>query len=229
MKKCIAIVEDEVSIAENYRDALERRGYDIHLYRNRPDAETAFARKLPDLVIIDIELGDEHDGGFDLCMWLRKKSEALPIIFVTARDNEVDKILGSKLGGFEYLTKNESLDYLLARIDAMFRMIANFQQAPANETVIERGDLTINNDRFCLFWKGTRIDVALAEFWIVECLAQFPGHIKTRQQLMDAAKLTVSGATINTYIKRLRKKFRDADPDADPIKAEYGKGYRWQI
>ena len=119
----IAIVEDEAAIAANYRDALQRQGFRVSLFSNRGAAAQAFERKLPDLAIIDIGLGDEIEGGFELCRELRSRCPELPIVFLTARDSELDIISGLRLGADDYLTKDISQAHMLARIVALFRRV----------------------------------------------------------------------------------------------------------
>ena len=179
--------------------------------------------------MIDIGLGDEPNGGFDLCRSLRAVSDTLPIIFLTARESDFDQVSGLMLGANEYLLKSTSLQLLLVRIDTFFRMLAALTQQHENDTVLERGPALINIDRKTVSWNGSDITATLTEFWIIECLAKHVGHLKTRDQLMNAANIVVDSATVNSHIKRIRKKFRVIDDTADPIKTEYGGGYRWLV
>ena len=130
MARQIVIVEDEPAIRDNYTEMLTRQGYQVTSYKNRPDAEQAFKQSLPDLVLLDIGLEDEVEGGFALCRQLRHLSESLPIIFLTARDNDFDTISGLRLGADDYLTKDISLPHLGARIAALFRRIDVMEQKP---------------------------------------------------------------------------------------------------
>ena len=229
MKKTIAIVEDEVELANNYKEAFERQGYTAMLYHNRPLAEQAFARQLPDLVVIDVGLGDEPNGGFDLCRSLRAASATLPIIFLTARESDFDQVSGLMLGANDYLLKSTSLQLLLVRIDTFFRMLDTLTRKQTDDQVLERGPAVINVDRKTVSWNGTDIAATLTEFWMIECLAKHVGHLKSRDQLMSAANIVVDWATINSHIKRIRKKFRSVYDSADPIKTDYGGGYRWLV
>lgn len=227
MPKHIAIVEDEEAIAQNYCDALRRQGYKVSHYSSRPEASEAFKARLPDLAIIDIGLGDEIEGGFELCRDLRAKSPELPIIFLTARDDEFDVVSGLRLGADDYLTKDISQAHMMARITALFRRMESLQ-APANkETEIERGKLRINMDRMAVSWQEQTVDLTVTELWIVHSLAQHPGHVKNRQQLMDAANVVLDDNTITSHIKRVRKKFKEIDDSFDCIQTAYGMGYRW--
>lgn len=228
MHKHIAIVEDEPAIRENYVDAFTRHGYRVSGYSNRAQALAAFTHALPDLLIIDINLGSEVEGGFDLCRELRSRSDSLPIIFLTARDSELDAISGLRLGADDYLTKDISLSHLVARVVALFRRTAALQQDDKEESKLERGFLHINADRMVVSWREHVVPLTVTEFWLVHALARYPGHVKNRQQLMDAANVVLDDNTITSHIKRLRKKFLAVDQDFDCIETVYGMGYRWK-
>lgn len=229
MPKQICIVEDEIAIAENYCDALRKQGYTVKHFNNRKDASEAFAFRLPDLAIIDIGLGEDVDGGFELCRELRSESPELPIIFLTARDSELDMVSGLRLGADDYLTKDISIPHMLARITALFRRIDSLQKPQHKEQNIERGDLRLNMDRMIVHWKEQPIDFTITELWIVHALTTHPGHVKNRQQLMDAANVVLDDSTITSHIKRIRKKFREHDSNFDAIQTAYGLGYRWVL
>jgi len=227
MKRKIAIVEDEPAIRENYADVLRRQGYEVSTYSNRPTAIAAFRQALPDLAILDIGLEDEAEGGFNLCLELRALSSTLPIIFLTARDSELDSISGLRLGADDYITKDISLPHLGARIAALFRRTEVLQAPPSQDSVIERGLLAIDMNRMRVTWSGQPIDLTLTEIWLVHALARFPGHVKNREQLMAEASIVVDDSTITSHIKRIRRKFAQTDPKFDAIQTVYGMGYRW--
>jgi two-component system OmpR family response regulator len=145
--RTVAVVEDEAAIRENYADALRRRGYRVQTFADRTAALAGFAGRLPDLVIIDINLGREVDGGFELCRALRARSSSLPIIFLTARDSELDAVSGLRLGADDYLTKNISLDHLLARVAALFRRVDALESDSGRDETIERGGLVLDTAR----------------------------------------------------------------------------------
>jgi len=227
MKRTIAIVEDEPSIRENYADALRRQGYRVTLHADRPTAADAFASRLPDLVIIDIGLGDEPEGGFALCRELRARSPQLPIIFLTALDSELDVVSGLRLGADDYLTKDISLTQLTARVVALFRRVDSMQQPDAAGTELTQGNLTLDLDRLTARWNGEHVALTVTEFWMVHALARRPGHVKNRDQLMEAASTVLDDSTITSHIKRIRRKFQALDPAFDAIQTVYGMGYRW--
>ncbi len=227
MPRHIVIVEDEEAIAQNYCDALRRQGHKVSHYRSRPEAMAAFNTRLPDLAIIDIGLGDDVEGGFELCRELRARSAELPIIFLTARDSEFDVVSGLRLGADDYLTKDISQVHMLARITALFRRIESLQTPSNAETEIVRGPLRMHMDRMSAHWNDQLVDLTVTELWIVHSLAHTPGHVKNRQQLMDAANVVLDDNTITSHIKRIRKKFKEHDATFDCIQTAYGMGYRW--
>lgn len=227
--KRIAIVEDEKNIRDNYADLMNRQGYAVETYENRLDALQAFELRLPDLAIIDIGLGDEYDGGFILCQALRTLSATLPIIFLTARDNDFDTVSGLRLGADDYLSKDIGLEHLMARISALFRRL-DLQLKPENQqNILHRGFLTVNSDKMQISWKNSPLDLTLTEFWIVHALANRSGIVRNRQQLMSDANMVVDDNTITSHIKRIRKKFIQLDKQFNEITAIYGMGYRWDI
>ncbi|WP_029133283.1 proteobacterial dedicated sortase system response regulator [Sedimenticola selenatireducens] len=227
MKKLIAIVEDEPAIRENYADLLRRHGYEVRGYASRQEADEAFRERLPDLAILDIGLNDEMEGGFTLCRELRARSTTLPIIFLTARDSELDTVSGLRLGADDYLTKDISLAHLAARISALFRRMEALRQPVQEEKVMLRGPLRLDLDRLQVSWNDTPIDLTLTEFWFVHALCQRPGHVRSRDQLMDAANILVDATSISTHIKRIRRKFEECDSQFNAIETVYGIGYRW--
>jgi two-component system OmpR family response regulator len=215
MGRSIAIVEDEPLIRANYVEALNRFGYDTRGYGSRQEASSAFSVRLPELVIIDIGLGDEPEGGFDLCRELRAKSATLPIIFLTARDSDFDVISGLRLGADDYLSKDTSLHQLAARIAALFRRIESLKAPASSETVIAHGPLKLESERMRITWNDAEVPLTVTEFWMVHTLVRFPGHVKNRDQLMREAELVVDDATITSHIKRIRKKFIAVAPEFD--------------
>jgi len=229
MARHIAIIEDEQAIADNYRDAFQRQGYRVSHFLDRASALSECKITLPDLAIIDVGLGDDVEGGFELCRELRSLAPELPIVFLTARDSELDAISGLRLGADDYLTKDISLPHIMARIVALFRRVDAFRTAPVAEELIQRGELSINLARMSVHWQEQRIDLTVTEFWIVHALAQHPGHVKNRQQLMDAANVVLDDNTITSHIKRIRKKFatQSSTQNFSCIQTAYGLGYRW--
>jgi two-component system OmpR family response regulator len=227
MKRQVAIVEDEPAIRDNYAAAFTREGYVVRTYSNRKQAMAAFATRLPDLAVIDISLEDEPEGGFELCRQLRALSAELPIIFLTARDSELDAVSGLRLGADDFLTKDLSLAHLIARVNALFRRVDALRKPAETSQVVRRGPLTLDGERMQVEWEGQVVLLSLTEFWIVHALARNPGHVKNRQQLMDAANVVLDDNTITSHIKRIRRKFQSIDPTFDAVQTVYGMGYRW--
>ncbi len=226
----IALVEDDELLRANYSQALKREGYSVNSYASRPEALKAFRLRLPDLAILDVMLKDEKEGGFELCRELRQVSPTIPIIFLTARDSDIDKVSGLRLGAWDYLTKNTTtLDFLPVRISALFKMLEALRQRTGTESakVIQRGLLHLEEDRKEVTWNQHRLNLTLTEFWLLLALVKHPGHVKSHDQLMQAANVVVTNNAIAAHIRRIREKFRDIDSDFDSIRAEYGMGYRW--
>ncbi len=228
MARRIAVVEDEGAIRENYVSALRRYGYEAEGYPDRAGALRAFAGRLPDLVIIDVGLAEEPEGGFELCRELRGRSRSLPIIFLTARDSDLDVISGLRLGADDYLTKDISLQHLLARVVALFRRVEALRSPDPETTRVKQGDLVLELESMNATWKDQAVPLTVTEFWMTHTLARFPGHVKSRDQLMDDANVVVDASTITSHIKRIRKKFAAVDPSFEHIETVHGAGYRWR-
>jgi two-component system OmpR family response regulator len=228
MSRWIAIVEDDSSIRENYADALRKQGYQVTGYADRAQAMQAFQGRLPQLAIIDIGLKDEIDGGFELCRALRAMSATIPIIFLTARDSDIDTVSGLRMGADDYLTKDISLPHLSARIAALFRRLDAAQSPASAEEIFQRGRLVVDLRRMHAAWADQPLHLTVTEFWIVHALARHPGHVKHRDQLMRDARMVVDDTTVTSHIKRIRRKFGEVDPAFDCIETVYGMGYRWK-
>jgi len=227
MPRSIAIVEDEAAIRLNYMDALRRQNYLVSGYSERDSALEAFRRKLPDLVIIDVGLGEDIEGGFELCRELRSLSRVLPIMFLTARDSDLDVISGLRLGADDYLTKDISLPHLMARIVALFRRVSMLASGQNTSTWLERGELRLSAERMEVQWNHQPVPLTVTELWIVHSLARHPGHVRSRQQLMDDANILVDDQTITSHVKRIRRKFKAVDESFAKLDTVYGAGYRW--
>ena len=226
--KLVAVVEDDVAIRDNCLAGLRRQGYRVIGYGGRKEALAGFASRLPDLVIIDVNLGAEVEGGFELCRELRARSAQLPIIFLTARESELDAVSGLRLGADDYLTKRTSLEHVLARVAALFRRVEALRSSDPSLEALEQGSLLLDRDRMSAVWKGRPVPLTVTEFWVVHALAQHPGHIRSREQLMAAANVVLDDGTVTSQIKRIRAKFAALDASFEAIQTVYGMGYRWQ-
>ncbi len=211
--------------------ALERAGYPVETYADGLSAWEAFSRRMPDLAILDILL--PRMDGLELCRKLRGKSESLPIVFLTSKDEELDRVLGLELGADDYLCKPFSMRELVARVKVLFRRLAlvgaaGEEPAPALHAA---GRLTLDLHRYQARWDGAPLLLTVTEYRLLHALARHPGHVKTRGQLMDEAypdDAYLAERTIDSHIKRLRKKLEEADAGADPIETVYGLGYRFR-
>ncbi|MBV1876009.1 MAG: response regulator transcription factor [Pseudomonadales bacterium] len=230
MAKRIAIVEDDPDQRSNYIDAITKKGYDVTAYSNRSQALAGFDKELPDLAILDIILGDEVDAGFEICRDLLSRSASLPVIFLTERIAEIDKISGLRLGAWDYLPKPISLDYLAERISSLLRINEARGQSANNGTNTAKlvGDMSIDQEALLVSWRGEAINLSGTEFRMLAKLVRVPGHAVSYDTLMNATMQSlVTNNTINTHMRNIRKKFESIDADFNCIKSEYGFGYRW--
>lgn len=224
----IALVEDEPAIRANYAEALARYGWQVQTYADRASAETGLSLQLPDLVIIDVGLGSEPEGGFELCRSLRARSQTLPILFLTARDTDLDVVSGLRLGADDYLSKAISLPQLTARVQALFRRLEAMRLPARRETVVALRAVQLQLERMQVSCNEHEVPLTVTEFWMVHALLRHPGHVKSREQLMREAQVVVDEATVTSHIKRIRRKFEQIDPAFDEIETLHGAGYRWR-
>ena len=231
MARVVAIVEDDFDQRENYADALKQSGYAVATYANRRDALEGMRKNMPDLAILDIMLENEMDGGFDLCRDLRALSPTLPIIFLTARDTDIDRVSGLRLDAWDYLTKPLNMQFLSVRINSLFRIVdslARKSEDQDNSDILTIDQLTINEDSMSIRWQGEELSLTLTEFWLIESMARHPGHVKTYDNMMQITRQSyVERNTINGYIRRIRNKFKEIDPNFKNIQTVFGVGYKW--
>ena len=228
----IALVDEYRNILTSVSMLLETEGFDVETYTDGQSALDAFARSMPDLAILDIKM--PRMDGMDLLQRLRQKS-LLPVIFLTSKDDEIDEILGLRMGADDYVTKPFSQRLLLERIRSLLRRKdANEGKLVGDEgedtKVIVRGELSIDPLRHSVTRKGLNVTLTVTEFLLLQALAQRPGFVKTRDQLMDVAydeQIYVDDRTIDSHIKRLRKKMRSVENSFSAIETLYGIGYRY--
>ncbi len=227
----IALVDDDENILTSVSMFLKSEGYAIRTYSDSVAALSALQETPPDLAILDIKM--PRIDGLEVLRRLRQSSE-LPVIFLTSKDDEVDEVVGLNLGADDYITKPFSQRLLGERIKAVLRRAAAPlpDEAPADpKAVMVRGDLSLDANRHACAWRGDNVRLTVTEFLILQALAQRPGYVKSRDQLMDAAyddQIYVDDRTIDSHIKRLRKKFRAIDKEFDAIETLYGVGYRYK-
>ena len=228
--RCVAVVDDEATIRETVEYALAREGYRTCAHANGADAWESFQEALPDLVILDILM--PRMDGLELCRRLRGLSDSLPIIFLTSRDEEFDRVLGLEIGADDYLCKPFSMRELIARVKVLFRRLDLRQDvAPAGEEALLRvGDLRLDLNRYEVQWEEKEVTLTVTEFRILAALVRNPGHVKSRAQLLEEGypdDTYVSERTVDSHIKRLRRKFDELAPGLELIETVYGLGYRY--
>jgi two-component system response regulator ChvI len=227
----IALVDDDRNILTSVGMTLETEGYTVQKYSDGAAALQGLADHPPDVAIFDIKM--PRMDGMELLRRVRQKSD-LPVIFLTSKDDEIDELFGLKMGADDFIKKPFSQRLLVERVKAVLRRAgARDGQSASQETakVIERGKLSMDPDRHSCTWDGKPVTLTVTEFLILQSLAQRPGIVKSRDALMDAAyddQVYVDDRTIDSHIKRLRKKFNQVDPSFDGIETLYGVGYRFK-
>jgi two-component system response regulator ChvI len=224
----IAVVEDEETIRESICAALRRDSHDPLGFDDGQTAWEAMQAALPDLAILDI--GVPRMDGLELCRRLRGRSDRVPIIFVTSREEEFDRVLGLEIGADDYVCKPFSMRELMARVKILLRRAAQIAGGGDAEPAQVVGDLRLDPVRLAVTWKGADVALTVTEFLLVQALVRRPGAVLTRDQLMDSAypdRTHVSDRTIDSHVKRIRRKFAVADPSFAAIEGVYGAGYRY--
>lgn len=229
MQHKIALVDDDENILTSVSMALEAEGFNVDTYTDGQKALAGIGSQPVDLAVLDIKM--PHMDGMELLGEIRK-TDQMPIIFLTSKDDEVDELLGLRMGADDYIKKPFSQRLLIERIRAILR---RQDSAPLEDgegpNTIRRGDLMLDPDRHVCTWKGKHVTLTVTEFLIVEVLSRRPGHVKNRDQLIDAAygeNIYVEDRTIDSHIKRLRRKFREVDTEFSEIETLYGVGYRYK-
>ena len=226
----IALVEDDRNILTSVSIALESEGFSVDTYTDGDDALRGLSQKPADLAILDIKM--PRMDGMELLLKIRKKS-VMPIIFLTSKDDEVDELLGLRMGADDYIKKPFSQRLLIERIKALLRrreLDENVNNGDDKNNAIFRDNLMMDQSRHECTWKGNPLNLTVTEFLLLKSLAYRPGLVKNRDQLIDTAygeNIYVDDRTIDSHIKRLRKKFRAIDPNFSQIETLYGVGYRY--
>ncbi|TKD17571.1 response regulator transcription factor [Rhodobacter capsulatus] len=227
----IALVDDDRNILTSVSMTLEAEGYEVETYNDGQAALDAFSKRLPDMAVLDIKM--PRMDGMELLQRLRQKT-TMPVIFLTSKDDEIDEVLGLRMGADDYVKKPFSQRLLVERIRALLRRqeaISTGEVPVAEDTkVIVRGSLSMDPLRHSVTWKGREVTLTVTEFLLLQALAIRPGFVKSRDQLMDVAyddQVYVDDRTIDSHIKRLRKKMRTVDDDFSAIETLYGIGYRY--
>jgi len=227
----IALVDDVRNILTSVAMTLEAEGFEVETYNDGQAALDGFNKRMPDIAVLDIKM--PRMDGMDLLQRVRQKS-SMPVIFLTSKDDEIDEVLGLRMGADDYVKKPFSQRLLVERTRALLRR----QDAISGETIEEteetkvmvRGELVMDPLRHAVKWKGNDVSLTVTEFLLLQALAQRPGFVKSRDQLMDVAyddQVYVDDRTIDSHIKRLRKKMRNTDDTFSAIETLYGIGYRY--
>ncbi|MEK9672223.1 MAG: response regulator transcription factor [Rhodospirillaceae bacterium] len=228
MPHSIALVDDDKNILASVTMALEAEGFDVTTYSDGAEALDGLGKTPADLAVLDIKM--PRMDGMELLSRLRERDN-LPVIFLTSKDDEVDEVVGLRMGADDYIKKPFSQRLLIERIRAVLRRKELDGKEPENNEIVRRGELVLDPSRHLCAWKGKEVNLTVTEFLIVEALARRPGHVKSRDQLIDAAygeNIYVDDRTIDSHIKRLRRKFRAVDDEFSVIETLYGIGYRYK-
>jgi two-component system response regulator ChvI len=227
----IALVDDDRNILTSVSMTLEAEGFEVETYNDGQSALDAFTRRMPELAVLDIKM--PRMDGMDLLQRLRQKS-SVPVIFLTSKDDEIDEVLGLRMGADDYVRKPFSQRLLVERIRAILRrqeaIASDDTDTPEETQALVRGELVMDPLRHAVKWKGRDVTLTVTEFLLLQALATRPGFVKSRDQLMDVAyddQVYVDDRTIDSHIKRLRKKMRTADAEFAAIETLYGIGYRY--
>jgi len=232
-QQTIILVDDDRNIITSVAMALEAEGFAVKTFNDGEEGLKGILANTPDLVVLDIKM--PRMDGMEVLAKLREKS-ALPVIFLTSKDDEVDEVIGLRMGADDYITKPFSQRLLIERIRALLRREALRNQvasAPKTEdlTITTRGNLILDDGRHVCTWKGREVDLTVTEYLLLKALAIRPGHVKNRDQLIDMAygeNIYVDDRTIDSHIKRIRKKFRVIDNEFSQIETLYGVGYKYK-
>ncbi|WP_312167229.1 response regulator transcription factor [Phenylobacterium sp.] len=235
----ITLVDDDENIVTSVSLALESHGHEVKAYYDGASGLAALENEPPDLAILDVKM--PRMDGMEVLRRLRRTSD-LPVIILTSKDEEIDEILGFNLGADDYMHKPFSQRLLIERVKAVLRRAGVEGEEPATTAAaaangdaasraLKRGKLTLDPARHDCLWDGKPVKLTVTEFLLLQSLAQRPGFVKSRDNLMDAAyddQVYVDDRTIDSHIKRMRKKFREVDPEFDAIETLYGVGYRYR-
>ena len=227
MSEKIILIDDDHNILTSVSVALKAEGWEVETYNDSEQGLIALQRNTPDIAILDIKM--PKLDGMEVLKKLRETND-VPVIFLTSKDDEIDEAIGLRMGADDYITKPFSQKLLIERIRAVLRR-SSYKNNDVSDKLIQRNDLSLDPDRHLCKWKGEEIRLTVTEFLILYSLAQRPGLVKNRDQLIDTAygeTIYVDDRTIDSHIKRMRRKFRVYDKDFDHIETLYGVGYRYR-
>jgi two-component system, OmpR family, response regulator len=227
----VLLVEDDDVLRRNYETLLSAHQLSICGCATESDAIAAFSREVFDVVILDVTLGRDYEAGFELCQAFREKRKITPIIFLTERNEDHDRISGLRLGADDYLPKTVSGTYLAARINALIRRVETLTGGAAEPATggwqREGSSLRIDDHLSRAYWRDQPLALSLTQFWILKDLVEHAGKVRSTADLMRAAHITVQPNTIVVHIKTIREEIQNLTPDFACIKSERARGYRW--
>tara|TARA_B100000401_G_scaffold303486_1_gene208635 strand:+ start:270 stop:959 length:690 start_codon:yes stop_codon:yes gene_type:complete len=227
MSEKITLIDDDNNILTSVSVALKAEGWEVETYNDSEQGLIALQRNTPDIAILDIKM--PKLDGMEVLKKLRESND-VPVIFLTSKDDEIDEAIGLRMGADDYITKPFSQKLLIERIRAVLRR-SSYKNNDVSDKLIQRNNLSLDPDRHLCKWKGEEIRLTVTEFLILYSLAQRPGLVKNRDQLIDTAygeTIYVDDRTIDSHIKRMRRKFRVFDKNFDHIETLYGVGYRYR-
>lgn len=228
MSRTIALVDDDRNIRTSVSMALESEGFNVQCYADGEEALAGLKEKPADLAVLDIKM--PRMDGMELLQKIRIDSK-MPVIFLTSKDDEIDEFLGLRMGADDYITKPFSQRLLIERINVILRRSTLESEPEDDKAILKRGNLILDSARHQCTWKGEEVVLTVTEFLLLQALATHPGHVKNRDQLIDSAygeHIYIDDRTIDSHIKRVRKKFRAHDGEFKQIETLYGVGYRYR-
>ena len=228
MNEKIILVDDDRNITTSVSMALEAEGFSVKAYNDGEAGLEGIHNEKPNLAVLDVKM--PRMDGLELLENIRKDDQSLPVIFLTSKDDEIDQVLGLRMGADDYITKPFSQRLLIERIRSLLRRQKLQAASDNNAKTIQIGDMMLDDDRYLCAWKGEPVPLTVTEYLLVKCLASNPGHVKNRDQLIEAAygeTIYVDDRTIDSHIKRVRQKFKKSDSEFDRIEAVYGAGYKF--
>ncbi|KZX60468.1 hypothetical protein A3709_11745 [Halioglobus sp. HI00S01] len=229
MARTIAYVEHDDVTRNRYVSALRQEGFVVAAYSSVDAAIAGLRQQLPDLALLDVAHADDRDAGYQVCAELRRLSSDVPIIFLTHRTGEIDRISGLRLGADDYISKDASIEYLVVRIEALIRRMEAVRNAGPVSNAQPSAGLELDEVYATAFWNGMQVDLPLTHFWMVRELSSHPGEVRSHRELMKAANIVVAPNTIAAHVKSIRKAFVRCDADFGCIVTERGRGYRWVL
>ena len=229
MKRKIAYLEDLDDTRAHFAEQLQREGFEVAAYASKEAAIEGLRQELPDLALLDVAHENDRDAGYQVCAELRSISSEVPIIFLTHRHGEIDRISGLRLGADDYISKDASMEYIVIRIEALIKRLEVVRGAAVREQDEPRvpEGIALDETYSTVYWKGSRVDLPLTHFWILRELCMNPGVVRSHRELMKAASIVVESNTIAAHVKSIRRSFVDLDPQFACIRTERGRGYRW--